>query len=59
VRYNVDFASGLQDLATRVNLSRVQQFARELAQIKRRLQHPLNPQLLLESVLISYLTAVN
>ncbi|OFZ69369.1 MAG: DNA polymerase III subunit delta' [Betaproteobacteria bacterium RBG_16_58_11] len=59
VRYNVDFASGLQDLAARVNLSRVQQFARELAQIKRRLQHPLNPQLLLESVLLSYLTAVN
>lgn len=59
VRYNVDFASGLQDLATRVNLFRVQQFARELAQIKRRLQHPLNPQLLLESVLLSYLTAVN
>ncbi len=59
VRYNLDFASGLQDLATRVNLSRVQQFARELAQIKRRLQHPLNPQLLLESVLLSYLTAVN
>lgn len=59
VRYNVDFASGLQDLATRVNLSHVQQFARELAQIKRRLQHPLNPQLLLESVLLSYLTAVN
>lgn len=59
VRYNLDFAPGLQDLATRVNLSRVQQFARELAQIKRRLQHPLNPQLLLESVLLSYLTAVN
>lgn len=59
VRYNLDFANGLQDLATRVNLARVQQFARELAQIKRRLQHPLNPQLLLESVLLSYLTAVN
>jgi len=59
VRYNLDFASGLQDLAMRVNLHRVQQFARELAQIKRRLQHPLNPQLLLESVLLSYLTAVN
>lgn len=58
VRYNLDFASGLQDLAMRVNLSRVQNFARELAQIKRRLQHPLNPQLLLESVLLSYLKAV-
>ena len=59
VRYNLDFANGLQDLASRVNLARVQQFARELAQIKRRLQHPLNPQLLFESVLLSYLTAVN
>ncbi len=59
VRYNLDFAPGLQDLASRVNLSRVQEFSRELAQIKRRLQHPLNPQLLLESVLLSYLTAVN
>lgn len=59
VRYNLDFANGLQDLAARVNLSRVQDFSRELAQIKRRLQHPLNPQLLLESVLLSYLTAVN
>ncbi|MBT9612505.1 MAG: DNA polymerase III subunit delta' [Burkholderiales bacterium] len=59
VRYNLDFAPGLQELAARVNLPRVQHFARELAQIKRRLQHPLNPQLLLESVLLSYLTAVN
>ena len=58
VRYNLDFAPGLQELAARVNLSRVQLFAREITQIKRRLQHPLNPQLLLESVLLSYLTAV-
>lgn len=59
LRYNLDYASGLQDLAARVNLLRVLQFAREVAQIKRRLQHPLNPQLLLESVLLNYLAAVN
>ena len=59
VRYNLDFGSGLQDLAPRVNLMRVQHFARELAQIKRRLQHPLNPQLLMESVLLNYLAAVS
>ena len=59
VRYNRDYITGLQDLAARVNLMRVQDFARELAQIKRRLQHPLNPQLLLESVLLSYLAAVS
>ena len=58
VRYNLDFVSSLQDLALQVNLMRVQKFADELAQIKRRLKHPLNPQLLLESVLLSYLAAV-
>lgn len=59
VRYNLDFVSSLQDLAVQVNLMRVQNFADELAQIKRRLRHPLNPQLLLESALLSYLAAVN
>lgn len=59
VRYNLDFVSGLQDLAVQVNLMRVQKFSGELAQIKRRLKHPLNPQLLMESVLLSYLAAVN
>ncbi len=58
VRYNLDFVSGLQDLALQVNLMRIQKFADELAQIKRRLKHPLNPQLLLESVLLRYLAAV-
>ena len=59
IRYNLDFVSSLQDLARQVNLMRVQHFASELAQIKRRLKHPLNPQLLLESVLLSYLAAVS
>ena len=59
VRYNVDCVSSLQELSTSVNLMRVQQFAGELAQIKRRLKHPLNPQLLLESVLLNYLAAVS
>ena len=59
IRYNLDFVSGLQDLALQVNLMRVQKFADDLAQIKRRLKHPLNPQLLLESVLLSYLAAVS
>lgn len=58
VRYNVDFASGLRELAGRVNVTRVQRYARELAQQKRHLQHPLNPQLLLESVLLRYRDAV-
>ena len=59
VRYNLDFVSSLQDLAAQVNLMRVQHFSSELAQIKRRLKHPLNPQLLLESVLLRYLAAVS
>lgn len=58
VRYNIDFATGLRDLSTRVNVTRVQSYARELAQQKRHLQHPLNPQLLLESVLLRYRDAV-
>lgn len=58
LRYNLDFRDGLRDLSTRVNLTRVLQFARDVAQIKKRLQHPLNPQLLLESVLLNYLAAV-
>lgn len=57
VRYNLDFVSGLQDLALQVNLMRMQKFADELGQIKRRLKHPLNPQLLMESTLLSYLAA--
>lgn len=59
VRYNLDYVSSLQELALTVNLMRVQHFAGELAQIKRRLKHPLNPQLLLESVLLNYLAAVS
>lgn len=58
VRYNIDFAPGLRELAARVNVTRVQAYAREVAQQKRHLQHPLNAQLLLESMLLRYLDAV-
>lgn len=54
VRYNPDFRQRLQELGERVNLTALLRFARELAGVRRHVQHPLNAQLVLESVFSSY-----
>jgi DNA polymerase-3 subunit delta' len=54
IRYNLDFADRLQELGKRVNLMKLLAYQRELNEIQRVLQHPLNMQLLLESVFLSY-----
>ena len=53
-RYHLDFASGLQELAGKTNLAKLLAFQRSLVEARRTAHHPLNPQLLLESLLISY-----
>jgi len=54
VRYNPDFTPRLQELGGRVNLTALLRFARELTGVRRHVQHPLNAQLLLESVFSNY-----
>jgi len=58
VRYNPDFTRRLQELGERVNLAAILRFARELTSIRRHVQHPLNAQLLLESVFSNYKQAL-
>lgn len=59
VRYNPDFTRRLQELGDRVNLTALLRFARELSGVRRHVQHPLNAQLLLESVFSSYKEALS
>jgi DNA polymerase-3 subunit delta' len=54
VRYNPDFTRPLQELGARVNLTALLRFARELTGVRRHVRHPLNAQLLLESVFSNY-----
>jgi DNA polymerase-3 subunit delta' len=58
VRYNPDFARGLQELGARVNVAALLRFARELTGVRRHVRHPLNAQLLLESVFSNYKLAL-
>lgn len=54
VRYNPDFARRLQELGAGVNVDALLRFLREVAGVRRHLKHPLNTQLLLESVFSAY-----
>lgn len=54
VRYNPDFAGRLQELGAGVNVTALLRFLREVAGVRRHLKHPLNTQLLLESVFSAY-----
>jgi DNA polymerase-3 subunit delta' len=58
VRYNPDFTRALQELGARVNLAALLGFSRELTGLKRHVRHPLNAQLLLESVFSNYKQAL-
>lgn len=59
VRYNPDFGARLQELGERVNVTALLRFGRELSGVRRHVQHPLNAQLLLESVFSSYKEALD
>lgn len=54
LQYHPDFADNLQELAKSVNLNVLLAYQRELAATQRVINHPLNPQLLLESLFLSY-----
>jgi DNA polymerase-3 subunit delta' len=58
VRYNPDFGARLRELGERVNLTALLRFGRQLGGVRRHVQHPLNAQLLLESVFSSYKEAL-
>ena len=54
VRYQIDFAGVLQDLAKQVDLIQLFDYHGEVLSAQRTLEHPLNPRLLLERLLIGY-----
>ncbi|MEO1765635.1 DNA polymerase III subunit delta' [Thiobacter aerophilum] len=58
VRYNPDFAPRLRELGAGVKVEALLRFVRELEGVRRHLDHPLNPQLLLETVFLAYQRAV-
>lgn len=54
LRYHLDFEANLRELAKRVNLEKLQSYQQELLLVRRNIQHPLNAQLLLENILLTY-----
>jgi DNA polymerase-3 subunit delta' len=54
LRYQVDFDSQLRAIAGRANLTRLLAFERRLQAARASAQHPLNPQMVLEDVLLEY-----
>ncbi|HZR01923.1 MAG TPA: DNA polymerase III subunit delta' [Burkholderiales bacterium] len=59
IRYNPDCAQILHSLAARASREAVLGFARDLAQVARTLEHPLNGRLVAERCLIGYKSAVS
>jgi DNA polymerase-3 subunit delta' len=58
VRYNPDFAAAIRQLASRIETVKVLQCHRALVRLQRVVQHPLNPRLLLEALLLDYQDAI-
>jgi DNA polymerase III subunit delta' len=58
VRYYPDCAQILHPVARRAPARQLLRFARELQEVARHLEHPLNPRLLAESCLIGYRNAI-
>ena len=54
VRYHLDFAEALKRLCVMVNALHLMHYYRELLAAQRALQHPLNSQLVLEQLAVSY-----
>lgn len=59
VRYNPDRSQALAALAARADALKVLRFHRELLKLQRVIDHPLNPRLLLEQLLLDYAAAVD
>lgn len=58
VRYNPDRSQALATLAAHADALKVLRFHRELLKLQRVIDHPLNPRLLLEQLLLDYAAAV-
>lgn len=54
IRYHPDFAQALRGMAEKISTARLLAFQRELQEARRAQHHPLNGQLVLEGLLISY-----
>ncbi|HET9663148.1 MAG TPA: DNA polymerase III subunit delta' [Burkholderiales bacterium] len=59
VRYNPDRAGVIAELSGNIELLRMLRFHRELLKLQRVIDHPLNPRLLIEQVLLDYGSAVS
>lgn len=57
--YNPDFSAPLQEHAKRANLMQLQAFQKEVMEARRAMHHPLNPQLVLENLLVAYAAALS
>jgi DNA polymerase III subunit delta' len=59
VRYNPDRAAAISTLAARIDPLRVLRFHREVLRLQRVIDHPLNPRLLIEQLLLDYAGTLN
>ena len=59
VRYNPDRAAAIDTLSAQIDPMKILRFHRELLNLRRVIDHPLNPRLLLEQLLLDYERAVN
>lgn len=54
IRYNANLIVSITDVSSKTDLRKLMRFLKELVVAKREALHPLNPKLLLESILLSY-----
>ena len=59
IRYQPDFAAEICNLAPRVRLPQALEYQKELLAAQKNVHHPLNAQLLLEQLLLSYMQSIN
>jgi DNA polymerase-3 subunit delta' len=59
IRYQPDFSAEIRALAPRVSLPQALLFQKELLAAQKNVYHPLNAQLLLEQLLLSYMHSMN
>lgn len=59
IRYQPDFAAEIRALAPRIRLPQALDYQKELLTAQKNVHHPLNAQLLLEQLLLSYMQSMN
>lgn len=59
IRYQPDFSAEIRALVPQVRLSRALEYQKELLEAQKNVHHPLNAQLLLEQLLLSYMQSMN